>query len=52
LEIQTYNFFIDHIPGVDNMPAEAFSRLVKPHINKVSALNVITEEEVVPVQPR
>jgi hypothetical protein len=51
LEIQNYNFFIDHIPGVDNIPADAFSRLVKPHVSKVSALNVITEEEAVPVQP-
>jgi hypothetical protein len=26
--------------------------LVKPHISKVSTLNFITEEEIVPAQPR
>jgi hypothetical protein len=44
--------FIDHIPGVENIPADAFLRLVRPHVSKTSALKVITEEEMVPVQLR
>ena len=50
LEIQNYNFFIDHIPGAENIPADAFSRQVKPHVSKSHQLNIITEEEVVPAQ--
>ena len=28
LSIQQFNFFIEHIKGVDNIPADVFSRLV------------------------
>ena len=28
LSIQHFNFFIEHINGVDNIPADVFSRLV------------------------
>jgi hypothetical protein len=42
---------VENIPGVENIPADAFSRLVKPHVSKISALNVITEEGMSPVQP-
>jgi hypothetical protein len=43
-------FFINHIPGAENIAADAFSQLVKPHVSKSHQLNIITEEEVVPAQ--
>jgi hypothetical protein len=50
---QSYPFlslFINHIP--ENISADAFSRLVKPHVCKSHQLNtiIITEEEVFPAQ--
>jgi hypothetical protein len=49
LEIQNYYFYQSY-PGTENIPADAFSRLVKPHVSKSHQLNIITEEEVVPAQ--
>ena len=35
VEIQNYQFKIEHIPGVENIPADAFSRLITPSLKKV-----------------
>ena len=45
IEIQNYNFHIEHIPGVDNIPADAFSRLVEPHVGKTVQLNALTRSQ-------
>jgi hypothetical protein len=42
IEIQNYNFRIEHIPGVENIPADVFSRLIKSHEARTVQLNVIT----------
>jgi hypothetical protein len=42
ITIQNYNFRIEYIPGVDNIPADAFSRLIKPHGARTVQLNVLT----------
>jgi hypothetical protein len=41
IEIQNYNFRIEHIPGVDNIPADVFSRLIKPYEARTVLLNVL-----------
>ena len=42
IEIQNYNFRIEHIPGVENIPADVFSRLIKPFEARTVMLNVLT----------
>jgi hypothetical protein len=42
IEIQNYNFRIEHIPGVENIPADVFSRLIKPYEVRTVLLNVLT----------
>ena len=38
IEIQNYQFKIEHIPGVENIPADAFSRLIHRHVIKPKIL--------------
>jgi hypothetical protein len=42
IEIQNYNFRIEHIPGVENISADVFSRLIKPYEARTVLLNVLT----------
>jgi hypothetical protein len=42
IEIQNYNFRIEHIPGVENIPADMLSRLIKPFEARTVMLNVLT----------
>jgi hypothetical protein len=44
IEIQNYNFRIEHIPGAENIPANVFSRLIKPHEARTVQFNVNNKE--------
>ena len=44
IEIQNYQFKIEHIPGVDNIPADAFSRLIPRHVYKPKVLFALTNK--------
>ena len=50
LSIQHFNFFIEHINGVDNIPAEVFSRLVPRTgliINNIVLSRCTTEHDLI-----
>ena len=46
IEIQNYQFKIEHIPGVENVPADAFSRLIHHPIKRASVVFALHHKRV------
>ena len=46
--IQEYDFDIEHIPGVDNIAADAFSRLLTVDVNNAEVLSLLDEFSIPP----